>query len=659
VSGVQGGNSTVGTISTAGLYTAPSAVPATNPVTVTATSTEDTTKSGSATVTITSAPSTVQISSLSETTGNPFDSLTITGSGFDSTATVNFSSSSGGFSVDIQPIFVSPTSLIVPVPVIRSGTTFFSGAVNVVVVQSSAQSSSVQLQIAAVPVAPPSVPGTVTLGLLEGELAVANQLSSEITSGPVSSDLTALIGTLNAIIPQIQAVVDGTASSANLGTTNGQPVIIGPTELGQIDQVSLALLQSLTNSAGVGASAVPAGLRNLVSGRAAITAQAATGTGCLSAQAVLESNFEVANSGGATASGVASNLLYFNQTISTSPAAYDLIINTLKLAPSAILIVTKTGAVVVASPLVVAAEIYEGIHTLVVASSYIQNPAPTGKDNVELLTTIIGNLSLGLAGDITTFAVGVSDLQRDLQNLPQGTPPNPQAAVCVSVLSQNFGTEALGVASSSQSVTVTSSGTAPVTISGAVVGGPNPAQSPDFTLVSDGCSGMTLPVGGTCTITDLFTPSVAQSEYAALGITGNFPASPIVISLSGNGSVVSSGVDSITPATLALNPPVIGGCAGGSGTATFSVQPATGVTWTASLQNFPYPPPPNGSLSPASGNGPGTVKVTVTYPPQVPDPGFTCSDTFSLFWGYNQFVVSFSDGNVLGSYVTFTTVTVD
>lgn len=56
VSGVQGGNSTVGTISAAGLYTAPSAIPATNPVTVTATSTAYTAISGSAAITLSLAP---------------------------------------------------------------------------------------------------------------------------------------------------------------------------------------------------------------------------------------------------------------------------------------------------------------------------------------------------------------------------------------------------------------------------------------------------------------------------------------------------------------------------------------------------------------------------------------------------------------------------
>jgi hypothetical protein len=52
VSGVTGGNSTVGTIDTTGMYTAPGTVPATNPVTVSAVSQADVTKSDSASVTI-------------------------------------------------------------------------------------------------------------------------------------------------------------------------------------------------------------------------------------------------------------------------------------------------------------------------------------------------------------------------------------------------------------------------------------------------------------------------------------------------------------------------------------------------------------------------------------------------------------------------------
>jgi 6-phosphogluconolactonase (cycloisomerase 2 family) len=56
VNGVAGGNATVGTISSGGLYTAPASVPAPATVTVTAVSQADSTKSGTATVTVAAPP---------------------------------------------------------------------------------------------------------------------------------------------------------------------------------------------------------------------------------------------------------------------------------------------------------------------------------------------------------------------------------------------------------------------------------------------------------------------------------------------------------------------------------------------------------------------------------------------------------------------------
>jgi hypothetical protein len=56
VNGTEGGNSTVGTIDTNGLYTAPNALPAQNPVTVTAVAKADTSKTASSTVTVTPPP---------------------------------------------------------------------------------------------------------------------------------------------------------------------------------------------------------------------------------------------------------------------------------------------------------------------------------------------------------------------------------------------------------------------------------------------------------------------------------------------------------------------------------------------------------------------------------------------------------------------------
>jgi hypothetical protein len=56
VNGVTGGNSTVGTISTSGFYSAPSAVPSPATVTISAVSSADSSSSGSAQVTIEAAP---------------------------------------------------------------------------------------------------------------------------------------------------------------------------------------------------------------------------------------------------------------------------------------------------------------------------------------------------------------------------------------------------------------------------------------------------------------------------------------------------------------------------------------------------------------------------------------------------------------------------
>jgi hypothetical protein len=67
VAGVQGGNATVGTITAAGLYTAPSAVPSPATVTVTAVSDADSSASASAVVTITLPQVTVAISPASVT----------------------------------------------------------------------------------------------------------------------------------------------------------------------------------------------------------------------------------------------------------------------------------------------------------------------------------------------------------------------------------------------------------------------------------------------------------------------------------------------------------------------------------------------------------------------------------------------------------------
>jgi uncharacterized protein (DUF1800 family) len=61
VNGIAGGNATTGTVSSAGLYTAPTSVPASNNLTIAATSTTDTTISGNSALTVTGLTPTIVI----------------------------------------------------------------------------------------------------------------------------------------------------------------------------------------------------------------------------------------------------------------------------------------------------------------------------------------------------------------------------------------------------------------------------------------------------------------------------------------------------------------------------------------------------------------------------------------------------------------------
>jgi uncharacterized protein (DUF1800 family) len=104
VNGTAGGNATLGTVSAAGLYTAPNNLPTPPNVTVTATSAQDTTKSGNSAVTLQN-PLPV-ITSVSPTTiGTGSFLITILGSGFVKTSSVTF----GG--TTLTTLYVSPTEL--------------------------------------------------------------------------------------------------------------------------------------------------------------------------------------------------------------------------------------------------------------------------------------------------------------------------------------------------------------------------------------------------------------------------------------------------------------------------------------------------------------------------------------------------------------------
>ncbi len=112
VNGVAGGNSTAGTITPAGLYTAPAVQPSPDPVTVTATSIRDPAVKASALVSI--ASSVPQVSSISPTVvgvGTANVTLTVEGSDFAPSSVVQWDGSNR------PTVFDSATRLFASIPI--------------------------------------------------------------------------------------------------------------------------------------------------------------------------------------------------------------------------------------------------------------------------------------------------------------------------------------------------------------------------------------------------------------------------------------------------------------------------------------------------------------------------------------------------------------
>src|SRR5206468_5870266 len=132
VNDVLGGNSTVGTVTTAGLYQAPAVMPSSNKVTVRARSVANTSVSGYAAVTL-GSPTPLTITNV-----QPFSipvgafSLTVTGTGFVNGSAVSF----GG--VALPTVYISPTQLTAT----GTATSAQVGTISIVVTNSAPNAGS-------------------------------------------------------------------------------------------------------------------------------------------------------------------------------------------------------------------------------------------------------------------------------------------------------------------------------------------------------------------------------------------------------------------------------------------------------------------------------------------------------------------------------------
>jgi hypothetical protein len=110
--------------------------------------------------------------------------------------------------------------------------------------------------------------------------------------------------------------------------------------------------------------------------------------------------------------------------------------------------------------------------------------------------------------------------------------PGPQPpAVAISPSGLTFASESQGTTSPAQSVMLTNSGEAAVSIAAISVGGSNPG---DFQQTNN--CGSSVLAGGNCSISVTFTPTATGSRSASLSVSDNVTGSPQLVNLAGTGA---------------------------------------------------------------------------------------------------------------------------
>jgi len=204
-----------------------------------------------------------------------------------------------------------------------------------------------------------------------------------------------------------------------------------------------------------------------------------------------------------------------------------------------------------------------------------------------------------------TASIGIAD---NLTGSPQtvsltGTGAGPMASATPSSLV--FGNQAVNSKSSSQTVTLTNSGNASLTITGISITGANGA---DFSQTNT--CGSAVAAGGGCSIAVTFTPSASGTRTASLSIADNATAgSPQAVSLTGTGT---GGTVGLSATALSFGNQAVGTSStaqiltltnGGSSTVTISGIQATGANSGDFGQS-------NDCGSSVAANGSCTINVT-------------------------------------------------
>jgi hypothetical protein len=132
-----------------------------------------------------------------------------------------------------------------------------------------------------------------------------------------------------------------------------------------------------------------------------------------------------------------------------------------------------------------------------------------------------------------------TDLFSIMGKLFQDAAPGGGPALGLSATSLAFGEVNVGATSATQTLTLTNTGTAELTVNSIAVD-PASTSPGDFAVTGSTCFAGPVPAGSTCTAGVTFTPSAAGTRAARLLIDSNAPGSPHAVTLGGTGIDVTA-----------------------------------------------------------------------------------------------------------------------
>ena len=169
-----------------------------------------------------------------------------------------------------------------------------------------------------------------------------------------------------------------------------------------------------------------------------------------------------------------------------------------------------------------------------------------------------------------------------------GTGTAGTTSVTLSPTSLTFSNQIVGSSSTTQAVTLTNGGTAPLSIISIAVTG---ANSGDFTQ-TDTC-GSSVAASGSCTISVTFKPSATGARSASVTVTDNAANSPQTVPLTGSGTDFSFGVANGGSNTATVS-------AGNKATYNLQVTPMNGFNGAVALSCSGAPSEATCAVSPSS-----------------------------------------------------------